>query len=49
MRLNPEDDCGSLVFDLTAARLQQGTALLAEVARRRWVAPGFSWQGQPLV
>jgi hypothetical protein len=49
MRLNPEDDFGSIVFDLTAARLLPGTALLVEVARRRWVAPGFSWHGQPLV
>jgi len=48
MRLNPEDDFGSIV-DLTAARLQPGTALLVEVARRRWAAPGPSWHGQPLV
>jgi hypothetical protein len=49
MRLNPEDDFGSMVVDLTAARLQPGTALLVEVARRRWVARGFGWHGQPLV
>jgi hypothetical protein len=49
MRLTPDDDFGSIVFDLTAARLQPGTALLVEVARRRWVAPGSGWHGQPLV
>jgi hypothetical protein len=49
MRLNPEDDFGSTVFGLTAARLQPGTPLLVEVSRRRWVAPGSSWHGQPLV
>jgi hypothetical protein len=43
MRLNPEDDFGSIVVDLTAARLQPGAALLVEVARRRWVAPGSGW------
>ena len=43
------DDVGSMVLELTAARLQPGAALLVEVARRRWVAPGFAWHAQPLV
>jgi len=47
--LEHPSDSGSIVVALTAARVQPGTTLLVEIARRRWVAPGCSWHGQPLV